>query len=99
MAGDVSPVAMLNSQANVFEHTGWMVGLAVDVAGPFTLPGTGAVGLRSEVEEYVKEVGGFKAGSAHQALAGSRFSIPGFSGTGFCQIPGSRDFSGRDLPL
>ena len=34
-----------------------------------------------------------------QALAGSRFSIPGFSGTGFCQIPGSRDFSGRDLPL
>ena len=37
--------------------------------------------------------------SAEQALAGSRFSIPGFSGTGFCQIPGSRDFSGRDLPL
>ena len=31
---------------------------------------------------------------ADQALAGSRFSIPGF-----CQIPGSRDFSGRDLPL
>ena len=34
-----------------------------------------------------------------QALAGSRFSIPGFSGTGFGQIPGSRDFPGRDLPL
>ena len=34
----------------------------------------------------------------HQALAGSRFSIPGFSGTLFCQIPGSRDFLGRDLP-
>ena len=34
-----------------------------------------------------------------QAIAGSRFSMPGFSGTGFCQIPGSRDFSGRDLPL
>ena len=65
MAGDVSPVAMLNSQADVFEHTGWMVGLAVDVAGPFTLLGTGAVGLRSEGEEHVKEVGGFKAGSAH----------------------------------
>ena len=39
------------------------------------------------------------SGTDDQALAGSRFSIPGFSGTGFCQIPGSRDFSGRDLPL
>ena len=34
-----------------------------------------------------------------QALAGSRISIPGFFGTGFCQIPGSRDFSGRDFPI
>ena len=34
-----------------------------------------------------------------QALAGSRFSIPGFFGAGFCQIPVSRDFSGQDLPL
>ena len=32
-----------------------------------------------------------------QALAGSRISIPGFFGTGFYQIPGSRDFSGRDF--
>ena len=34
-----------------------------------------------------------------QALAGSRISIPGFFGTGFCQIPGSRDFSGWDCPI
>ena len=34
-----------------------------------------------------------------QALTGSRISIPGFFGTGFCQIPGSRDFSGRDFPI
>ena len=27
----------------------------------------------------------------HQALTGSRISIPGFFGTGFCKIPGSRD--------
>ena len=38
--------------------------------------------------------------STHQqALTGSRISIPGFFGTGFCQIPGSRDFSGRDFPI
>ena len=30
--------------------------------------------------------------TSSQALAGSRFSIPGFSWTGFCQIPGSQDF-------
>ena len=35
----------------------------------------------------------------YQALTGSRISIPGFFGTGFCQIPGSRDFSGRDFPI
>ena len=34
-----------------------------------------------------------------QALTGSRISIPGFFGTGFCKIPGSRDFSGRDFPI
>ena len=37
--------------------------------------------------------------NGHQALTGSRISIPGFFGTGFCQIPGSRDFSGRDFPI
>ena len=37
--------------------------------------------------------------SERQALTGSRISIPGFFGTGFCQIPGSRDFSGRDFPI
>ena len=31
-----------------------------------------------------------------QAPAGSRIFNPGISGTGFCKIPGSRDFSGRD---
>ena len=36
---------------------------------------------------------------AGQALTGSKISIPGFFGTGFCQIPGSRDFSGRDFPI
>ena len=29
-----------------------------------------------------------KSGTLSQALAGSRFSILGFSGTGFCKIPG-----------
>ena len=37
--------------------------------------------------------------SHDQALTGSRITIPGFFGTGFCQIPGSRDFSGRDFPI
>ena len=40
-----------------------------------------------------------KLSTLHQALTGSRISIPGFFGTGFCQIPGSRDFSGRDFPI
>ena len=31
-----------------------------------------------------------------RAPAGSRIFNPGISGTGFCKIPGSRDFSGRD---
>ena len=31
-----------------------------------------------------------------QAPAGSRIFNPGISGMGFCKIPGSRDFSGRD---
>ena len=31
-----------------------------------------------------------------QAPAGSRIFNPGISLTGFCKIPGSRDFSGRD---
>ena len=30
---------------------------------------------------------------------GSQISIPRIFGTGFCQIPGSRDFSGRDFPI
>ena len=34
--------------------------------------------------------------SQHQAPAGSRIFNPGISGTGFCKIPGSRDYSGRD---
>ena len=31
--------------------------------------------------------------------SGIQIFNPGIFGTGFCQIPGSRDFSGRDLPL
>ena len=31
--------------------------------------------------------------------SGIKIFNPGIFGTGFCQIPGSRDFSGRDLPL
>ena len=31
--------------------------------------------------------------------SGIQIFYPGIFGTGFCQIPGSRDFSGRDLPL
>ena len=34
-----------------------------------------------------------------QAPAGSRIYNPGISGTGFCKIPGSRDFSGWDFPI
>ena len=34
--------------------------------------------------------------SRWQAPAGSRIFNPGISRTGFCKIPGSRDFSGRD---
>ena len=33
-----------------------------------------------------------------QAQAGSKIFNPGISGTGFCIIPGSRDFLGRDWP-